>query len=418
VAMSSLKDSCSPVIHLTTSRRPGSLIHPTLAIVLAIFATACASSSSTAARAPRTGKKLNVTAAQLQIKVRALADPFSGTIEEVVWDLWQTTDDPAERQAMLIWQINLINAIQRAAFQPNPTAALFDTWALVDQFRDYVVSSPSGRFTDEQRRIILDAADRMEEDVFAIAVEASSEEDADAVRTLIREWAARHPIDRFAVRASPQSEMASWSARADLGALATVKNLGATLDDVMARLDLYAEYVPKQASWHAQAIAYGWAGPESAGAALADLATTAAAFDRIASSLESYPEVVAGERRIILETVVAEREQILDELMAKIAELQLFVSSERVDLVEHQLRIEREAIFEAIASERAIIIAEAKQERAETMAELDEMANGIIERSAVKIVDHFFGRAVQLLAIMLVGLALIAVAAVVIWRRN
>jgi hypothetical protein len=378
----------------------------------------CASSGIGAARTPRTGKELNLTEAQLQIKVRALADPFSGTIEQTVWRLRETTDDPTDHHHLLIWQINLINAFQRAIFQPNPVAALFDTWALVEQFREYVEAVGFHEMNQEQKRIVLDAIDGMDQALFAIAVEAVDEDDAREVRALIRGWAQQHPVRQFVVRDSPQSEMAKWSARADLGALATVKTLGATLDDVMARLDLYAEYVPKQASWHAQAVAYDWVGPHRSAQVLEDLSTTATAFDRIATSLEAYPDVVAGERRIVLEMVATEREKILSELLSKASELELFVENQRIDFMEQQFRAEREAVFEAIAAERAIIIAEAKQERAETIAELEAMADRLVERSAVGVVDHFFLRAVQLLAIGLIGFALIAVTIVAMWKRK
>jgi hypothetical protein len=235
---------------------------------------------------------------------------------------------------------------------------------------------------------------------------------------LIKAWADDHPVNRFAVRDSPQGEMAEWSARADLGALATVKNLGATLDDVMTRLDLYAEYVPKQASWHAQAVAYGWVGPDETTGLLADLSTTASAFDRIATSLEGYPEAVSEERRIVLEAVQHEREQVLAELLQKITELESFVQDQRIDFVENQLRVEREAIFEAIAAERAIVVDAAIKERADTMDDLEAMVDDLVERSTAKIVDHFFLRAAQLVAVLLVGLAFIAVGAVMLWKKS
>jgi hypothetical protein len=376
----------------------------------------CASSG--AVRAPGSSTKLNLTTAQLQIKVRALADPFSGIIEETVWELCKTTDDPAEHRLLLIWQINLINSIQRAAFQPNPVAAFFDTWALVEQFREYVVSGARPSFTDEQRAITLEAIDRMEAALFVIAVEAADENAAAAVQAQIKDWAAAHPVNRFAVRDSPQSEMAEWSARADLGALASVKHLGATLDDVMARLDLYSEYVPKQASWHAQAVAYDWLDPNDAQSLFADLTTTATAFDRIASTVEDLPALVADERRVVLDTVALERELVLEELLTTVSELKVFIQDQRIDFVEHQLRTERDAVFEAIAAERAIIIAEARAERKDTMTELDQILDGLVERSAIKVVDHFFMRALQLVAILLVGLALIAIVVVAVWKRK
>ena len=45
---------------------------------------------------------------------------------------------------------------------------------------------------------------------------------------------------------STDAELAHWTARGNMGTLATVKSLGASMDDVMARLDLYAEYIPKR----------------------------------------------------------------------------------------------------------------------------------------------------------------------------
>ena len=188
------------------------------------------------------GKKLEITPSQLQIKVRALADPFSGIIEEAVWELWETNHDPAWRQTLLIWQINVVNAVQRATFQPVPLAALFDTWALVEQLRDYAENRRDYDRTDEQVQMVLNAVDRMEASILKIAVEAGGEEGAVNAGCLIREWADENPIDKFATRTSTDTELAHWTARGNMGAMATVKSLGASLDDVMARLDLYSEY--------------------------------------------------------------------------------------------------------------------------------------------------------------------------------
>jgi len=414
--MSSVPGSQSSGVHPLKKAQLGARTLRTL-VVMAILATACASSGNNTVRGPG-GNTTQITPSQLQVKVRALADPFSGIVEETVWDLWETDDDPVWRQSLLIWQINLVNAIQRATFQPVPLAALFDTWALVEQLRDYAENHNEFNRTDDQVRIVLDSVEKMESAILEIAIEAGGEEGATTAGHLIREWAEEHPIDKVATRESTAGELAHWTARGNMGAMATVKSLGASLDDVMARLELYAEYIPKQASWHAQTVAYEWLEPQDTGGLFADISKTATAFDRIALSLERYPDVVARERRIALDTVQDERAIILEQLLKKVSEVQLFVNAERIDLVENQLRIEREAIFEAIAAERAIVIAEVKQERADTMAELEEMVDGIVERSAVKVVDHFFIRAVQLLAIGIVGLGLVAIALVLLWRRK
>lgn len=386
-------------------------------VILLTVVTACASSGKGKSHGVKE-QKLQLTPAQLQVKVRALADPFSGIIEETVWELWQTDESSKWRQELLIWQINVVNAIQRATFQPKPLAALFDTWALVSQLRDYAENAVGDRHSEEQAHIVIAAADRMETSILKIAVEAGGEDGAANAKKLIREWVDKNPIDQFATRTSTDSELAQWTARGNMGTLATVKSLGASLDDVMARLDLYSEYIPKQASWHAQAVAYDWIAPEHTRGMIADLSKTANAFDRIAFSLEGIPQLVADERGIVLGTVQSEREHVIRELLTEVADMQLFVEAQRVDFMENQFRIEREAIFEAIALERATIIAEAKQERADAMTDFDEIAEGLIERSTVRIVDHFFVRALQLVALLLVGLGLIAVVVVLIWKRK
>lgn len=410
------------ILSVVTDSRPqlGRIRRGILAFPLMLLlasSTACASSGEKAARGPA-GKKIQITPSQLQVKVRALADPFSGLIEEAVWELWETDQDPAWRQTVLIWQINVINAVQRATFQPVPLAALFDTWALVEQLRDYAVDTARLDRTDEQVKIVLNAVDKMEASILKIAIEAGGEEGAENTRRLIREWASENPIDKFASRTSTESELAHWTARGNMGAMATVKSLGASLDDVMARLDLYSEYIPKQAAWHAELVAGQVVAPSRTEQAFDDVSLTAAAFDRIALSLERYPNVVSDERRVILETLQDERAIILDQILNRFAEMQTFINEERIDLVENQLRLEREAIFEGIAYERAIIIDAAIKERAATMVELEEMVGDLVEQSAIKVVDHFFMRALQLLAILLVGLGLIAVVVVLIWKRK
>lgn len=82
-----------------------------LPLVILLTATLACASSSKGTSYGSAGKKMQITPSQLQVKVRALADPFSGIIEETVWELWETDQDPAWRQNLLIWKINVVNAV-------------------------------------------------------------------------------------------------------------------------------------------------------------------------------------------------------------------------------------------------------------------------------------------------------------------
>ena len=113
-----------------------------------------------------------------------------------------------------------------------------------------------------------------------------------------------------------------------------------------------------------------------------------------------------------------QRAIVLEKVLDKLAELQVFVNEERGDLMDTQVTAQREALMQAIAAERAIIIDAAIKERADTMVELEAMVGKLVEESAIAVVDHFFIRAVQLIAILLVGIGLIAVVVVVLWKRK
>jgi hypothetical protein len=71
------------------------------------------------------GANIDVSAEELRIRVRGLAGPFSGIMEEVADDFLTTTDDPDLRRRALMFKINGIPAIQRALFEQDPLAALF-----------------------------------------------------------------------------------------------------------------------------------------------------------------------------------------------------------------------------------------------------------------------------------------------------
>lgn len=81
-----MNDSAVP--SLVFNPRPGRtlmplrLLAPTLVFLL-IASSACASSAKGTGYRPA-GNKMQITPSQLQVKVRALADPFSGIIEETV----------------------------------------------------------------------------------------------------------------------------------------------------------------------------------------------------------------------------------------------------------------------------------------------------------------------------------------------
>src|SRR5262249_26331805 len=93
-----------------------------------------------------------MTTAELRIRVRALAGRFSGVLEALADDLSRRAADPAARLSLTRLKINGIPAIQAALFEPDPIAALLDTWVLLVQLDDAIAKTEALQEDDLRAR--------------------------------------------------------------------------------------------------------------------------------------------------------------------------------------------------------------------------------------------------------------------------
>ena len=82
---------------------------------------------------------IRISRAELRVRVRALALPFSGIIEEAADSIIVETTDPEVRRVVLRWKINGIPSMQAALFQfVNPKAWLINTQSSYAVFQGIV----------------------------------------------------------------------------------------------------------------------------------------------------------------------------------------------------------------------------------------------------------------------------------------
>ncbi|MCJ7753684.1 MAG: hypothetical protein MUP13_03895, partial [Thermoanaerobaculales bacterium] len=199
--------------------------------------------------------EMTISSAALRVQVRSLAGRFSGLMEEAGENILLQDPEPVRRRNALLWLTNGIPVMQQALFQPDPLAALIDAWFLVAQMRGYFETAVEHGMPRPYADLANRVLDDMEADIKLIVDNAGPDTEYERGHTLIYERAAEVPIDAsFSSRRGSAALLAEFTARAGGGALKSIGSITETVEDLVARIDLNAEYVPKFARWQAQLL--------------------------------------------------------------------------------------------------------------------------------------------------------------------
>jgi len=376
-----------------------------VSVLVAIAITACSTSGPRQTQLMRS-TEMTVSAAALRVQVRSLASRFSGLMEEAGEEALKNEIDPVRRRNGLLWLTNGIPAMQQALFQPDPLAALLDAWFLVAQMRYYFTTAADHGMPQNNVDIANRAFDAMESDIKHIIDNAGPDTDYERGRDLVYGYARNSPIDEtFASRRGSAVFLAEFTARAGGSALKSIGSVTETLEDLVARIDINAEYLPKLARWQAMLLIMDQ-DLENIGPSLENLAyieLVAGEIDRLTPIVEGLPDLVAEERVAVLEA-----------LDAYLSRTLAFVNQQRTTLMTHDVRTEREAVLgaireeriavlEAIAEERGIVLDALREERSAAFEDLDELMDVAFTRE----VNKLFIRGLILIAIILGGFAAI-----------
>jgi hypothetical protein len=248
--------------------------------------------------------------------------------------------------------------------------------------------------------------DEMESDIKLIIDNAGPDTDYESGRDLVYDHVKKTQIDEtFTSRRGSTVFLAEFTARAGGSALKSISSVTETLEDLVARIDINAEYLPKLARWQAMILLMDQ-DLENIGPSLENLAyieLVAGEIDRLTPIVEGLPDLVAEERVAVLEA-----------LDAYLSRTLAFVDQQRTTLMTHDVRTEREAVLgaireeriavlEAIAEERGIVLDALREERSAAFEDLDELMDVAFTRE----VNRLFIRGLILIAIILGGFAAI-----------
>ncbi|NNB89111.1 chemotaxis protein [Corallococcus exiguus] len=347
-------------------------------VLLAVLCGGCATLEPRRSELTTLVGRSDLSVAAMRTRVRDLARRFSGLIEALADDLAVRSGSPRVASAMLRFKANAVPAVQSALFQPDPVAALIDTWALLAQIeeslpRTAVDSSPE-LLADAHASLVA-----MESEVEAEWLVVTGRADATETRDKVHAWAAAHPLTGpLVTRVSTTALLASLTDVTGGGLRATAAGLVEDTRDLTARVDLYATSLPRQARWQAELVATDALHAPTVQGALAELGRTVDLLDRVGALAANSPALIERERRAVLDAVHAER-----------LGLQEFVNGER------------QAVFADVGRERQALVDALHAERVAALQQLDGLARGWV--------DHAFDRLGPLVDRVFLWLTLLAV---------
>jgi hypothetical protein len=346
--------------------------------LLAALAGGCASLEPQRSElATRVGRS-DLSVAVLRTRVRDLARRFSGLLEATADDLARRSGSPKVAGAMLRFKANAVPAVQSSLFQPDPVAALIDTWALVAQLQDALP-----RYSEDASPELVaraqDALGDLESQLEVLWREVTGREDVSGARAQVHDWAAKHPLTGpLVTRESTTSLLASLTQATGGGLRSAAAGLVEDTRDLTARVDLYATSLPRQARWQAELVADDALRAPTVQSALAELGRTVDLLERVGAVAANTPALIDRERRAVLDAVRAER-----------LGLQDFVTGER------------QAVLADVGRERQAVVDALHAERVATLQQLDGLARGWV--------DHAFDRLGPLVDRVFLWLTLLAV---------
>ncbi|QAT86947.1 methyl accepting chemotaxis protein [Corallococcus coralloides] len=320
----------------------------------------------------------DLSVAALRIQVRDLARRFSGLLEAMADDVAARSGSPQVAGAMLRFKSNAVPAVQSSLFQPDPVAALIDTWALLVQLRGalpHYAENPSPEVVSRADETLADLESQVED----LWREVTGSEDVSPARARVHAWAAEHPLTGpLVTRESTTALLSSVTDVSGGGLRSAAAGLVEDTRDLTARVDLYATSLPRQARWQAELVATDALRAPTVQAALAELGRTVDLLDRVGAVAANSPALIERERRAALDAVHAER-----------LGLQEFVTGER------------QAVLADVGRERQAVVDALHAERVATLQQLDGLARGWV--------DHAFDRLGPLVDRVFLWLALLAV---------
>jgi hypothetical protein len=369
--------------------------------------TACQSLTTTDGLLEREQTPPKITSDQLRVLVNEYVVYAVHRHELTADRILADNPDPAVRKCALLWKINGISACFQAASRRDPLGSYLDLWILNRQMLHFSESAQAGDLFGPWQPILLGECQALDDRLRGIGQTASS--NLRLGEEFVEKFATDFPLTGLYFDREPIASRYIEEVQAPSQELFhVVASLDKNLDELRKLSILYAEHLPKQARWETELFLIDAVELGSLQSPLKDLALSADAIARMADTAQSLPLMVETERRALSALLTEERKQTLREVDRMRAATVTQLAAERA-IVLAAITEERQAAFASLSQEREAVTAELHAEISRALAATDDItgnrAREILEE-APRVIDHFFWRAWQIAAVMLIAAAL------------
>lgn len=221
-------------------------------------ALACISAPTKSPLMEQSENLVDITSAQLRGQVYDFTSRYATVIEGAADRIIAETDDPTVRERALVWKLEAIPQVHRAAFKPDPLFGLIDTAVLCGQLVEFFTRGAGSDLFGDRQHIAVEAVEWLDREVWRLGESVTLSGDPSRTRREVAQFVAEHPIDDlYFLRDSVEPLLVTMQeARSGRGGTGTViGGINETVDDLSKRLTIYAAHLPDEARWQAQLAA-------------------------------------------------------------------------------------------------------------------------------------------------------------------
>jgi hypothetical protein len=358
----------------------------------------------------------------LRARMHEYSITFAAEVDLAATSIERRAADSTVQRNALLWKVRAIPEMRKACFRLEPIGALVDAWIFARQmdqlFTNGAGAGAFGPFQPEAVDVARRLVDQMREIGGSIAV--SPEARAEFEHKFIDPWLAERPLrDITFVRESPIARFAEqFPARGDMfQSVGAMEGLAVGLSQ-QARI--YLADLPRQLRGEVDLMRADILPPAGVASMQEDLHVSAAAADRIASTVEGISPLVMNERRIVLDEVSRQRVLVMEAVSVEreraIGAIVRAVAAERSELL-RTLESQRLATLEWATAERREAIAEARRELARALEAL-RGERAVVVDDVRHIVDVVLLRVALFLVVAALLAPLVAHAYARVWPRR
>jgi len=328
--------------------------------------------------------KDDITVYQLRAMDYELASQFAQLVAACTLDIVTETDDHSVRERAFQWRMWAMPQARSAAFDQDPFAGLLELWVLAEQQHHYFDEGGGKGTLGDQQDCVLRTTKHLVDEAKAIASRVMGDEEFERIEGAVAKWVDEHPIEgQLFVRPTARADLASLVSEEKHGGLKAVGSMEETLRDMSDRMTILSLQAPLEVRWQAEYL------------------VESLFEDRVQHRIDSMVDSMS-EMTGFLETFEGT-------LSAQTGALLQGIERERITVFE-AVEGERVAIVAAIENERDSILNELDSQLATTTAKMDAVGRGLI--------DHFFLRLIEVLAVMGVAVFLMVLLVLFVLRRR